>query len=76
MASYTCVSREWQRFFEHYTFNVMLVNEIDVDTFCRTVEGDKAVRLSYMQYIVLFIRLNRYNCSVCTKDEDDDEIKK
>lgn len=75
-ASYACVSREWQQFFEQYTFNDLVLCDTDVTAFCRAVEGDKVVHLSYIQRIGLFIRLDKYGCSVCLRDEDDDEIKK
>lgn len=76
VASYACVSREWQQFFEQYTFRTLALTDSDIAAFCLAVEGDMVIRLSYMVQMRLSIRLERYRCAVCTKDEDDNEMER
>ena len=76
VASYACVSREWQHIFEKYTFRTLVVYDSDVTAFCLAVGGNKDIRLSYIRHMRLSICLERYNCSVCVKDEDDNEMKR
>ncbi|KLP01954.1 Uncharacterized protein Y057_7798 [Fusarium fujikuroi] len=66
---YTYVSSEWQDYFEKFTFRRLLIDNCQLARFFKMTMGEKAVRLSYIRYICLRIKLQDYDDTECDKPE-------
>ncbi|OIW34339.1 hypothetical protein CONLIGDRAFT_638710 [Coniochaeta ligniaria NRRL 30616] len=67
---YASVCKEWQDFFEPYTFRRLVLRPSRLPQFQRTVSGDRGLlRLSYLSEIYFTIDLPAYDCSECATEE-------
>ncbi|KAF5967684.1 hypothetical protein FCOIX_11811 [Fusarium coicis] len=71
---YACVSSEWQNYFERFTFRRLLIDNSQLDRFSKISEGDKAVRLSYIRYLCLRVKLQDYDYPECDRPESHDTM--
>ncbi|KAF5689861.1 hypothetical protein FDENT_4175 [Fusarium denticulatum] len=69
LAPYACVSPEWQNYFERITFRRLLIDNSQLDRFSKATEGEKAMRLSYIRYLCLRIKLQDYDYPECDRPE-------
>ncbi|KAF5721015.1 hypothetical protein FMUND_3918 [Fusarium mundagurra] len=66
---YVCVSSEWQDYFERLTFRRLLIDNSQLDRFSKATEGEKAMRLSYIRYLCLRVKLQDYDYPECDRPE-------
>ncbi|KAF5570138.1 hypothetical protein FPHYL_1414 [Fusarium phyllophilum] len=74
LTRYACVSPEWQNYFERITFRRLLIDNSQLDRFSKATEGEKAVRLSYIRYLCLRVKLQDYDYPECDRPESHDTI--
>ncbi|CAH0037148.1 unnamed protein product [Clonostachys rhizophaga] len=68
------VCRDWQGFFERHTFKRLLLIESNLSGFEQVILS-RPVRLTYIQNLLLRIKLSVYNCKACEQPEDASTIK-
>ncbi|KAF5630107.1 hypothetical protein F52700_7465 [Fusarium sp. NRRL 52700] len=69
LTPYVCVSSEWQDYFERFTFRRLLIDNSQLVRFSKITDGEKAVRLSYIHYLCLRIKLQDYDHPECNRPE-------
>lgn len=68
LASCAAVSRHWQWFFEHVTFQRLVIDDSEVEQFAALVEGPrKTARLGFIRHLHLHGRFDDYDCSQCIR---------
>ncbi|KAM0328491.1 hypothetical protein ACHAQA_004898 [Verticillium albo-atrum] len=67
------VCREWQTWFSHENFRLLVLDQDRLDDFARFV-GNNEPRRHYIERIVLRIRLQDYDCPACDEEEDEATI--
>lgn len=72
-AGYARVCREWQWYFELFTFKTIFLDQDRIPDFDKITERDPR-RRDMVKQIHLRVRLPEYDCSVC-QDEEDRETK-
>lgn len=76
-AGYASVCREWQSAFERRNFRRIKVDKERIVDF-KKVMGNKATRYrrGYLEHLMLRIKFDDYDCTVCQLKEDDETIRK
>ncbi|KAM5521752.1 F-box domain-containing protein [Fusarium oxysporum f. sp. phaseoli] len=69
LSRWTCVSSEWQDYFEEFTFRRLLIDNSQLARFFKVTKGEKALRLSYIRYPCLRIKIHDYDYPECDKAE-------
>lgn len=64
------VCRDWQPFFEKSTFRRIVLDVQDLPKFAEAMQGIKGARLNYIRRLWFRIKLAKYNCCSCTKQEN------
>jgi hypothetical protein len=67
------VNREFQHFFSHVNFRILVVDQHRLDDLERFLDNNNA-RQHTVEQIYLRVKLPEYDCSVCQTAEDDDTI--
>jgi hypothetical protein len=67
------VCKDWQEFFEPHTFRQLVVRNSGLSTFRDAIEHNP-VRLSYIENILLIIKLEESRCESCHKVEGEATI--
>lgn len=63
------VCKDWQAYFEPHTFGQLVIHSPRLSTFQEAIEHNP-MRLSYIENILLIIKLAEYGCDSCEKFED------
>ncbi|EXM14373.1 hypothetical protein RAB80_009956 [Fusarium oxysporum f. sp. vasinfectum] len=69
LSRWTCVSSEWQDYFEKFTFRRLLIDNSQLAKFFKVTKGEKALRLLYIRYLCLRIKIHDYDYPECDKAE-------
>ncbi|QYS98028.1 hypothetical protein H0G86_005227 [Trichoderma simmonsii] len=72
--SYAAVSREWQEFFERWTFRHLTLHQSDLAELGKIIQ-DNSNRQMSVQFICLRIELPKYGCKKCKKGESPIEVR-
>ncbi|CVK94915.1 uncharacterized protein FMAN_13200 [Fusarium mangiferae] len=75
LSRFACVSSEWQDHFERIIFRRLMIDNSQLLTFSDMTERQKVVRLSYIRYLCLRIKLKDYDYPECHKEESIATIK-
>jgi hypothetical protein len=67
-AGYASVCREWQPVFEKRYFQRLVLDQERISSLEQFI-GKKA-RRDYLEHLLLRVRLNEYDCTVCQSKED------
>ncbi|KAJ4149230.1 hypothetical protein NW754_000670 [Fusarium falciforme] len=70
LASFACVHKHWQEFFEAKTFRHLIISQYDIEDFEIVVQG---ARRSYVKHLWLRILLPKY-LWVWRKEEEDEHV--
>ncbi|KAK5995240.1 hypothetical protein PT974_03639 [Cladobotryum mycophilum] len=73
--NYATVCKEWQFVFEPETFRQLCLDQNRLKSFKRFISENER-RQSYVSHIMLRIKLEEYDCSVCELPEDRATIKR
>ncbi|CAK7207380.1 hypothetical protein SEUCBS139899_010190 [Sporothrix eucalyptigena] len=76
VARHATVCREWQRFFEQYTFCTLSLCQHSLTDLEHCVAGQKAYRMGYLAKLRLAVELAPYNCQDCDRRERPEEISR
>ena len=76
-AGYASVCREWQPVFEERNFRRIIVDQERIVDFEKAM-GNEATRYrrGYLEHLMLRIKFDDYDCTVCQLKEDDETIRK
>ncbi|KAM5347728.1 hypothetical protein ACJ41O_007552 [Fusarium nematophilum] len=74
LAQYSPVSREWQTFFERIIFKHIILDQSHLSVLKSIIEGDGKKRLGYIRHLWLRVKLDKYDCKVCRKAENEATI--
>ncbi|KAH7144594.1 hypothetical protein B0J13DRAFT_635842 [Dactylonectria estremocensis] len=74
IAKLATICLEWQSFFEKHTFRRLVLEPSTLTYFAKSVNGKNAIRLGYIRFIWLRIKLSEYDCPSCTVSEDEATI--
>ncbi|KAL6788166.1 hypothetical protein J3E68DRAFT_444843 [Trichoderma sp. SZMC 28012] len=72
--AYAAVSREWQAFFERWTFRDLTLHQSDLAEFGKITQ-DNINRQMSVQFICLRMELPEYDCKKCKKEESPEEVR-
>ncbi|KPM40299.1 hypothetical protein AK830_g6275 [Neonectria ditissima] len=70
VALFATVCREWQFFFEKFTFRRLVLDASALPAFATATRGHNVVRLTYIRHLWLRMKLLNYTCRSCSKPEN------
>lgn len=70
LARLASVCGEWQIRFERHIFRRLVISDEDLYTLAKMVKGPGIIRLTYMQYLWLRVKLATYDCRDCGRPEN------
>lgn len=73
-AGYASVCREWQPFFEYLNFQHIILDQTRIPDFRRYFRAKH--RQGYLKNLLLCVKLENYDCTVCHLHESPEEINR
>ncbi|KAL7904718.1 hypothetical protein GGI35DRAFT_484235 [Trichoderma velutinum] len=71
---YAAVFREWQAYFEHWSFMYLTLHQSDIAEFGKIVQASNDRQL-FVKSVCLRLELPEYGCTTCNKEESPDEVR-